>query len=132
MLAQVGNCVVNQCLSLTDIENEPYDAQSLAEALWKVQATRSTDALAKFLYGYRSIDVFLRAAEEVRPGRAKPDNGFGSDAGRKTMDCILSWQSDHGDWPKNSDTTTKPFSGERSKLQGTFDNCNGGIDCPLN
>ena len=52
----------------------------------------------------------------------RPDNWFGSDEGRKTMDCILSWQSDHGDWPKNTDTTTKPYAGERSKLQGTFDN----------
>ncbi|HUP78194.1 MAG TPA: pectate lyase [Pirellula sp.] len=52
----------------------------------------------------------------------KPDNWFASDDGRKTMDCILSWQSDNGDWPKNTDTITKPYSGERSKLQGTFDN----------
>ncbi|MCC7336525.1 MAG: pectate lyase [Pirellulaceae bacterium] len=52
----------------------------------------------------------------------RPDSWFGSDEGRKTLDCILSWQSDHGDWPKNTDTTTKPYSGERSKLDGTFDN----------
>ncbi len=25
-------------------------------------------------YGYRSFDVFLRAAEEIREGRAKPDD----------------------------------------------------------
>ena len=52
----------------------------------------------------------------------KPDNWFGSDEGRKTMDSILSWQSENGDWPKNTDTITKPYSGERAKLQGTFDN----------
>ena len=52
----------------------------------------------------------------------RPDSWFGSDEGRKTMDCILSWQSDHGDWPKNIDTTTKPFTGSREKLSGTFDN----------
>lgn len=52
----------------------------------------------------------------------RPDEWFGSEEGRKTMDCILSWQSDHGDWPKNKDTITKPYDGDRAKLQGTFDN----------
>lgn len=52
----------------------------------------------------------------------KPNSWFRSDEGRQAMDCILSWQSDHGDWPKNSDTTTKPYSGDRAKLRGTFDN----------
>jgi pectate lyase len=37
------------------------------------------------------------------------------------MDCILSWQSEHGDWPKNTDTT-KPYLGKRSEIEGTFDN----------
>lgn len=36
-----------------------------------------------------------------------------------TLDCILSWQNDHGGWPQK-DTTTKPFSGDREKLRGTF------------
>jgi PelA/Pel-15E family pectate lyase len=52
----------------------------------------------------------------------KPDSWFRSDEGRQSMEYILSWQSDHGDWPKNTDTTTKVFSGDRKKLQGTFDN----------
>ena len=38
------------------------------------------------------------------------------------MEHILSWQSDHGDWPKNKDTTRQEYSGDRSKLKGTFDN----------
>lgn len=38
------------------------------------------------------------------------------------MDCILSWQTEHGDWPKNKDTTREKYSGDRAKLQGTFDN----------
>ncbi|MEQ1825186.1 MAG: pectate lyase [Pirellula sp.] len=52
----------------------------------------------------------------------RTDHWFGSDEGRIAMDCILTWQSEHGDWPKNTDTTTKPYSGDRSKLVGTFDN----------
>lgn len=47
---------------------------------------------------------------------------FKSDQGRETMECILSWQSSQGDWPKNKDTTSKRYSGDRSKLKGTFDN----------
>jgi len=47
---------------------------------------------------------------------------FQTDAGQKTLNNILSWQSVHGDWPKNTDTTKKPYSGDRSKLRGTFDN----------
>ena len=52
----------------------------------------------------------------------KSDEWFGSDEGRRTLECMLSWQSENGDWPKNKDTTTKPYSGDHSKLQGTFDN----------
>ncbi len=52
----------------------------------------------------------------------QPDKWFSSDEGRQAMDCILSWQSDHGDWPKNNDTAKKPYTGERAKLRGTFDN----------
>jgi PelA/Pel-15E family pectate lyase len=36
---------------------------------------------------------------------------------------ILSYQSDLGGWPKNTDTTSAPFNGNRQKeLQPTFDN----------
>jgi PelA/Pel-15E family pectate lyase len=52
----------------------------------------------------------------------KPDVWFSSDDGRNTLDNILSWQSQHGDWPKNKDTTSEKYSGDRGKLQGTFDN----------
>ncbi|WP_442511900.1 pectate lyase [Novipirellula sp. SH528] len=52
----------------------------------------------------------------------KPDSWFSSDEGRKAVACILSWQSEHGDWPKNKNTAQEEYSGDRSKLQGTFDN----------
>ena len=52
----------------------------------------------------------------------QPDGWFRSDEGRKTMAIILSWQAEAGDWPKNTDTSTKEFSGDRAKLKGTFDN----------
>jgi pectate lyase len=52
----------------------------------------------------------------------KPDNWFGEDDGRTALDNILSWQTKHGDWPKNQDNSRQPFSGDEKKLTGTFDN----------
>lgn len=52
----------------------------------------------------------------------KPDDWFRSEEGRNAMECILSWQSEHGDWPKNEDTTREVYSGDGSKIRGTFDN----------
>ncbi len=52
----------------------------------------------------------------------RTDAWFRSDEGRRAMDCILSWQTDYGDWPKNMDTSIKPYSAEQTKPLGTFDN----------
>jgi pectate lyase len=52
----------------------------------------------------------------------KSDAWYASAEGRKTTDCILSWQSTKGSWPKNNDTTKKPYTGSREKIEGTFDN----------
>jgi PelA/Pel-15E family pectate lyase len=51
----------------------------------------------------------------------KSDDWFRSAEATKITTNILSWQADAGGWPKNTDTT-KPFTGDRAKLQGTFDN----------
>lgn len=51
----------------------------------------------------------------------KPDDWFRSDEGRRIAENILSWQSSEGGWPKNTNTTV-PFTGEREKIKGTFDN----------
>ena len=64
----------------------------------------------------------LRAASPAESLLKQPDSWFSSDEGRKTMSSLLSWQSAHGDWPKNTDTLKKDFAGDRSKLVGTFDN----------
>jgi pectate lyase len=71
--------------------------------------------------------IFLRSApvHAATPAENllnKPDAWFRSDEGRQALQCILTWQSDHGDWPKNTNTTAQQFSGDRAKLQGTFDN----------
>lgn len=52
----------------------------------------------------------------------KPPEWFRGEEGRKTTACILSNQSPIGDWPKNFDTSAVPYSGDRTKIEGTFDN----------
>jgi PelA/Pel-15E family pectate lyase len=52
----------------------------------------------------------------------KDDAWFKSGDGKSTTRNILSWQSENGSWPKNQDTASKPFKGDREKLKGTFDN----------
>ncbi len=64
----------------------------------------------------------LFAATSAEELLKKPDAWFQSDEGREAMACVLSWQSDYGDWPKNKDTTSARYTGDRRKLQGTFDN----------
>ena len=71
---------------------------------------------------FLALCTSLRAATPAENLTRKPDSWFSSDEGRNAMDCILSWQSGHGDWPKNKDTTRENFTGDRSRLQGTFDN----------
>ncbi|YCM42515.1 pectate lyase [Verrucomicrobiaceae bacterium 227] len=63
-----------------------------------------------------------QAATRAENLNKKEDAWFRSNDGIRTLDNILSWQSKHGGWPKNKDTTSESYSGDRSKLQGTFDN----------
>ena len=57
-----------------------------------------------------------------RDYRRKPDGWFRSREGLVVAKNILSWQSPRGDWPKNTETMTKAFSGDAKKIRGTFDN----------
>ncbi len=61
------------------------------------------------------------AADRVGAHLTKPDAWFHSAEAARVAENVLSWQAETGGWPKNTDTT-KPFTGERAKLQGTFDN----------
>jgi PelA/Pel-15E family pectate lyase len=60
-------------------------------------------------------------AAGARDFLSRSDEWFASPEAARLGENILSWQSEGGGWPKNTDTT-KPFAGDRSKLQGTFDN----------
>ena len=52
----------------------------------------------------------------------KPDDWYGSTEGSRIADNILTWQSVEGGWPKNTNTTAQPFTGDTNALKGTFDN----------
>ena len=64
----------------------------------------------------------VEAATRAESLNKKEDAWFTSSDGVKALNSILSWQSDHGTWPKNKDTTSEAYSGDRSNLRGTFDN----------
>lgn len=52
----------------------------------------------------------------------KDDAWYKSQEGGAVLENILSWQDEHGGWPKNVSTASKPYTGDRKDLQGTFDN----------
>lgn len=72
------------------------------------------------------LAVLLAAplAATAGPGRylKQGDSWYSSPEGRKILDNVLSWQSPQGSWPKNLDTTARPFAGEFEEISGTFDN----------
>jgi pectate lyase len=47
---------------------------------------------------------------------------FRSEEGHRIANNVLTWQSLHGSWPKNGDTASRPYEGDRDELDGTFDN----------
>jgi pectate lyase len=62
------------------------------------------------------------AAPTWRDYTNKSDDWYRGADGRRIAENILSWQSPIGSWPKNLDTTAKPFAGDAKNIKGTFDN----------
>lgn len=54
--------------------------------------------------------------------RDRPSEWYRSSEAIRIADNILSWQSVHGSWPKNTDTMSRAYTGNANRLQGTFDN----------
>lgn len=61
------------------------------------------------------------AAERASNYLARPNAWFASEEAHTVAENVLSWQTERGDWPKNTNTAAK-FEGDRAKLKGTFDN----------
>ena len=68
------------------------------------------------------LSPLVTADESARRFLNKPDSWFASAEAKKVATIILSFQSDAGGWPKNTDTISKAYDGDRAKLQPTFDN----------
>jgi pectate lyase len=69
----------------------------------------------------------LTSAGSLEAARARDfwqrsDEWFRSEEGRRFATNILSFQSPHGSWPKDTDTVSEPYTDDPQKLQGTFDN----------
>jgi PelA/Pel-15E family pectate lyase len=64
----------------------------------------------------------VAAAPRVRDFLSKPETWFAGDEARRVAAAIVSHQSDAGGWPKNTDTVSRPHTGDRATLQPTFDN----------
>ena len=72
--------------------------------------------------GLAALGAQLADAASWQHYARQPDAWYRGDAGKRVADCVLSYQSARGSWPKNIDTTTEPYRGDRVKLRGTFDN----------
>lgn len=68
------------------------------------------------------FNASLGAASRAEPYLKKSDDWFAGVEGRRVADNILTWQTKQGIWPKNTDTTTRPYSGKLEDLKGIFDN----------
>ena len=64
----------------------------------------------------------LRVEAGIRDCLKQPDSWLSSAVGLKHIDNLLTYQDTQGCWPKNFDTTLKPFAGNPKDLKGTFDN----------
>jgi PelA/Pel-15E family pectate lyase len=69
-----------------------------------------------------SVSGKLSAQDTAGIHFKNPDAWFAGPEAKKIADNILSYQSDYGGWPKNTDTTAKPYTGNRADLKPTFDN----------
>ena len=69
-----------------------------------------------------SVVTSLHADSRAENLTNKSDEWFRSEDGEKSLSAILSWQSEHGDWPKNKDTVSREHTGTQSNIRGTFDN----------
>src|SRR5688572_24380423 len=61
-------------------------------------------------------------AEKVSNYLNKPAEWYGSAEALRMAGNVLTFQTEHGDFPKNTDTVSAPYAGERAALKGIFDN----------
>lgn len=69
-----------------------------------------------------SVIVDSYASTYVDKYLKKPDKWFETEQASQVAKNILTYQSPDGGFPKNTDTTAKPYTDNPQKLQPTFDN----------
>jgi pectate lyase len=62
------------------------------------------------------------SASSARDYLSKSIDWFAGDEAALITTNILSWQSPHGGWPKNTSTAGNPYTGDIHNLRPTFDN----------
>ena len=67
------------------------------------------------------LSLSSQAASPIRELLKKPASWFQSEDGLTVTKHVLAWQTKHGDWPKNQDTTSAPSEKDKAS-RGTFDN----------
>jgi pectate lyase len=80
---------------------------------------------ARTLYHALALFGSLVAAAQAGPAAQhlkKGDDWYASAEAAQVAANILSHQSPAGGWPKNTDTTAKPYAGDPAALKPTFDN----------
>ncbi len=104
----------------------PLEQASYLQLTVEQYLVEITHAMAhRFLIAIVSLVAFspsVHADTSASDLLKKPDVWFNTDEGRQVIENILSWQSEYGDWPKNKNTVVVKYSGDPSKLEGTFDN----------
>ncbi|MGC8742820.1 MAG: pectate lyase [Verrucomicrobiia bacterium] len=69
-----------------------------------------------------SASLNLFAASSTAKYLKNPDHWFTTDEAAKIAMNIISYQSLSGGFPKNINTTSKPYTGDRKDIKPTFDN----------
>jgi len=77
---------------------------------------------ARTLVAWAACAQLALAASSLPRYLNRPDSWYAGEEARRIAERVLSHQSDPGGWPKNKDTAATPFTGDRKKINPTFDN----------
>jgi PelA/Pel-15E family pectate lyase len=103
---------VPEPLAVYHIDDVTITPAEVSVALSADVATKKTQLASRLAKPPKGARQYLK----------KPAEWFSSPEARRIAANILSYQSDLGGWPKNIDTTTTLYSGDRHELKPTFDN----------
>jgi len=88
---------------------------------WLVELRR-LPVLSVFMLGCFFCSSNLAAAATAGQYLNQTIAWFCAPDARRIANNILTWQAAAGDWPKNGDTVSQPYTGNPGELHGTFDN----------